>query len=171
MSPPPPGGKPTMMRTGRDGYAGAPTTRDVAGSTMATVAKCRKVRRSIFCSFRFRMAPLRSLLTTASANIHADDLTRSSISCYPYDQSSCEGAMNLQDRVSHRLKLRDLRLLLSVMESGSMAKAAAHLNLTQSGVSKAIGDLEHTLGVRLFDRTARGVEPTLYGHALRKWGN
>jgi DNA-binding transcriptional LysR family regulator len=79
--------------------------------------------------------------------------------------------MTLQDRVSHRLKLRDLRLLLSVMEIGSMAKAAAQLNLTQSGVSKAIADIEHTLGVRLFDRTSRGVELTLYGRALRKCGN
>lgn len=79
--------------------------------------------------------------------------------------------MNLQDRVNQRLKLRDLRLLLAVMEFGGMAKAASHLNLTQSGVSKAIGDVEQTLGVRLFDRTPRGVEPTLYGRALRKWGN
>jgi DNA-binding transcriptional LysR family regulator len=79
--------------------------------------------------------------------------------------------VNLQDRVSQRLKLRDLRLLLAVMEFGGMAKAASHLNLTQSGVSKAIGDVEKTLGVRLFDRTPRGVEPTLYGRALRKWSN
>src|SRR5262245_257846 len=79
--------------------------------------------------------------------------------------------VDLHDRVSHRLKLRDLRLLLSVMDWGSMAKAAAHLNLTQSGVSKAVADIEHMLGVSLFDRTSRGVEPTLYGRALRKWGN
>ena len=57
--------------------------------------------------------------------------------------------MSLHDRVSHRLKLRDLRLLLALDEWGSMAKAAAHLNLTQSGVSKAIAELEHTFGVRL----------------------
>src|SRR4029078_9009147 len=79
-------------------------------------------------------------------------------------------AMTLHDRVSHRLKLRDLRLLLAVVEWGSMAKAAAHLNLTQSGVSKAITELEHTFGVRLFDRTAQGAEPTLYGRALLKGG-
>jgi DNA-binding transcriptional LysR family regulator len=79
--------------------------------------------------------------------------------------------MDLHDRVSQRLKLRDLRLLLAVLEWRSMAKAAAHLNLTQSGVSKAIADMEHTLGVRLFDRTSQGVEPTLYGNALRKCGN
>jgi DNA-binding transcriptional LysR family regulator len=79
--------------------------------------------------------------------------------------------MNLFDRLSQRLKLRDLRLLLAVMEFGSMAKAAMHLNLTQSGVSKAVADIEHTLGMKLFDRTSQGVEPTVYGHALRKWGN
>ncbi len=78
--------------------------------------------------------------------------------------------MDLHERVSQRLKLRDLRLLLSVVQWGSMAKAAAELNLTQSGVSRAIADMEHTLGVRLFDRTSQGVEPTPYGSALRKWG-
>jgi DNA-binding transcriptional LysR family regulator len=78
--------------------------------------------------------------------------------------------MGLQDRVSHRLKLRDLRLLLALDEWGSMAKAAAHLNLTQSAVSKAIAELEHTFGVRLFDRTPKGIDPTPYGRALLKGG-
>ena len=78
--------------------------------------------------------------------------------------------MSLHDRVSHRLKLRDLRLLLALDEWGSMAKAAAHLNLTQSGVSKAIAELEHTFGVRLYDRTPKGIEPTAYGRALLKGG-
>jgi len=78
--------------------------------------------------------------------------------------------MNLHDRVSRRLKLRDLHMLLAVAEWGSMAKAAAHLNLTQSGVSRAISELEHTIGVRLFDRTAQGIQPTLYGRALLKGG-
>ena len=78
--------------------------------------------------------------------------------------------MNLRDRINQRLKLRDLRLLLAVAEAGSMAKAAAHINLTQSAVSRAIAELEHTLGVRLFDRTPQGVEPTIYGRVLLKGG-
>jgi len=78
--------------------------------------------------------------------------------------------MNLHDRVSRRLKLRDLRLVMTVAEWGSMAKAAIHLSLTQSAVSRAIAELEHTLGVRLFDRTAQGVEPTMYGRALLRGG-
>lgn len=43
-----------------------------------------------------------------------------------------------------------------------------HLKLTQSAVSKAITELEHAFGVRLFDRTANGIEPTTYGRALLK---
>ena len=74
--------------------------------------------------------------------------------------------MSLHDRISHRLKLRDLRLLLALNEWGSMAKAANHLNLTQSAVSKAITELEHTFGVRLFDRTSKGIEPTAYGQRV-----
>ena len=74
--------------------------------------------------------------------------------------------MGLHDRIGQRLKLRDLRLLLAVAERGSMAKAAVALNMTQSGVSRAIADLEQTLGFSLLDRTAQGVEPTPFGRAL-----
>lgn len=74
--------------------------------------------------------------------------------------------MALIDRVFHRLKLRDLRLLEAVIRWKSMARAAAHLNLTQPAVSKAISELEYTLGVRLLDRSRQGIEPTAHGLAL-----
>jgi DNA-binding transcriptional LysR family regulator len=50
-----------------------------------------------------------------------------------------------------------------------MAKAAARLSISQPAVSKAIADLEGTLGFQLLDRTVKGVEPTPYGHALLRW--
>jgi DNA-binding transcriptional LysR family regulator len=78
--------------------------------------------------------------------------------------------MAMIDRVSHRLKLRDLRLLQAVVQWKSMAKAATHLNLTQPAVSKAIGELEHTLGVKLLDRNREGIEPTAHGLVLLKRG-
>jgi DNA-binding transcriptional LysR family regulator len=78
--------------------------------------------------------------------------------------------MTLHDRVYHRLKLRDLRLVMAVAEAGSMARAAVQIHLTQSAVSRAIAELEATLGVRLFDRTPQGVEPTASGRALLKGG-
>ena len=52
----------------------------------------------------------------------------------------------------------------------SIAKAATHLNLTQSAASKAIVQLERSLGVRLLDRSTRGVAPTPYGRVLIKRG-
>jgi len=76
--------------------------------------------------------------------------------------------MNRAEQISRRLKLRHLNVLLAVVQSGSMAKAAAHLAISQPVVSKAIADLERTIGVRLLDRTPRGIEPTLYGRALLK---
>jgi DNA-binding transcriptional LysR family regulator len=70
------------------------------------------------------------------------------------------------ERIGHRLRLRDLRVLFEVMQSGSFAKAAVQLRVSQPAVSQVIADLEHALGVKLFDRSGRGVEPTLYARAL-----
>jgi DNA-binding transcriptional LysR family regulator len=74
--------------------------------------------------------------------------------------------MSWADRIGHRIKLRDLHVLIAVVQTGSMTKAAESLAISVPVVSKAISDLEHTLGVRLLDRSARGVEPTPYGRAL-----
>lgn len=71
-------------------------------------------------------------------------------------------------QIGRRLRLRDLHIFSTVVQRGSMAQAAAHLGVSQPSVSAVIADLEHTLGVRLFDRRSRGIEPTLYGHALFK---
>ncbi len=70
--------------------------------------------------------------------------------------------------VGHRLKLQHLKVVMAVAEWGSMAKAAKHLAISQPVVSKVIADLEDVLGVRLFDRSSQGVEPTPYGRALLK---
>jgi len=77
----------------------------------------------------------------------------------------------LDERAMQRLKLRELRMLMTVAQEGSMSKGAAKLALSQPAISKAIAEMEHTLGVSLLDRTAQGVEPTLYGRALLKWAN
>jgi DNA-binding transcriptional LysR family regulator len=78
--------------------------------------------------------------------------------------------MQWHDRIGRRLKLRDLHILLAVVQSRSMAKAASELAISQPAVSKAIAEMEHTLGLRLLDRTRRGVEPTSYGRVLIRRG-
>ena len=76
--------------------------------------------------------------------------------------------MHWSERIGRRIKLRDLHILLAVVKAGSMGRASAELAMSQPVISKAIADLEHALGVSLLDRTARGVEATVYGRELLK---
>jgi DNA-binding transcriptional LysR family regulator len=78
--------------------------------------------------------------------------------------------MDWADRIGRRIRLRDLHILLAVAECGSMSKASARLAISHPVVSKTISDLEHSLGVRLFDRNSQGVELTAYGRALLNCG-
>src|SRR5215203_918177 len=70
------------------------------------------------------------------------------------------------DHLGRRLRLRDLRVFFAVVEAGSLTKAAKRLRVSHPAVSQVIADLERVLGVQLFDRTTRGVEPTRYARAL-----
>jgi DNA-binding transcriptional LysR family regulator len=78
--------------------------------------------------------------------------------------------MPWDDRTKRRLKLRDLDILLTVIEMGSMGKAAGRLRISQPAISKAIVGHEEALGVKLLDRGRRGVVTTPYGLALAKRG-
>jgi len=82
-----------------------------------------------------------------------------------------QASLGWEDRVGRRLKLRDLHILSTVVEWGSMAKGARYLGMSQPAVSEAIAGLEDTLRVRLLDRSPRGVEPTIYARALLKRGH
>src|SRR6476660_5900595 len=70
------------------------------------------------------------------------------------------------DRICRRIKLRDLHVFQAVVQAGSMTKAAHQLAISVPVVSKAIADLEHSVGVQLLDREPQGVAPTAYGRAL-----
>jgi DNA-binding transcriptional LysR family regulator len=64
------------------------------------------------------------------------------------------------------LKTRHMVLLVELGRHGSIMHAAEAANLTQPAASKLLGELEHALGVQLFDRLPRGVAPTWYGKVL-----
>lgn len=74
------------------------------------------------------------------------------------------------NRIGRRLKLRDLHVFLAVAEWQNMGKAAQHLAISRPVVSKTISDLEHALGVDLVERNPEGIELTMYGRVLFKWG-
>jgi len=78
--------------------------------------------------------------------------------------------MQLSDRIGRRIKLQDLHILMTVVQAGSMGKAAERLNSTQPAISRSILGLEQVLGVRLLERHRQGVAPTEYGRALLDGG-
>jgi DNA-binding transcriptional LysR family regulator len=78
--------------------------------------------------------------------------------------------MLLSERIGRRMKLQDLHVLMTVVQAGSMRKAAAILNTTQPTISRSIADLEHAVGASLLERHRTGVEPTEYGRALLDGG-
>jgi DNA-binding transcriptional LysR family regulator len=71
-------------------------------------------------------------------------------------------------RLGRRIRMRDLQVFQTAARSGSMTQAAHHLSITQPAVSKAVRDLELTLGVRLLDRSPGGVASTAYGEVLAR---
>ena len=78
--------------------------------------------------------------------------------------------MEWSERIGRRIRLRDLHILLAVVQCKSLAKAAEQLAISRPVVSRSIADLEHALGVRLLERDRHGAEPTAYGAALLKRG-
>lgn len=67
---------------------------------------------------------------------------------------------------THRLRLRNLHMLMSLAQTGNVSKSAVLLNTTQPGLSKWLKDLEDDIGLQLFERHARGLQPTAAGEAL-----
>jgi DNA-binding transcriptional LysR family regulator len=70
-------------------------------------------------------------------------------------------SMRLDDRV-----LNGLGVLAAVVRNGSFAVAGKSLNMSQSGVSRAIARLEARLGIRLLERTTRTVTLSEEGRRL-----
>lgn len=64
------------------------------------------------------------------------------------------------------MNLHHLRYFLAVARTGGFTQAARVLHVTQPTVSSGIGELERTLGVRLFNRDSRQVSLTMEGRLL-----
>lgn len=64
------------------------------------------------------------------------------------------------------MKLNQLRALAAVAETGSIQEASRILHLTQPALSKAIKELESSVGATLFVRSSKGVQLTPFGQRL-----
>jgi DNA-binding transcriptional LysR family regulator len=64
------------------------------------------------------------------------------------------------------MEMRQLQLFITLTEEMQFTKAAKRMNITQSGLSTSIKDLEEEIGVRLFERSTRKVILTQAGSIL-----
>jgi DNA-binding transcriptional LysR family regulator len=71
--------------------------------------------------------------------------------------------------IRKRLRLRHLQLMVALSETESLRRAADELAMTQPAATKALHELEDTIGVSLFVRHARGMEPTIFGEAVMRY--
>lgn len=66
------------------------------------------------------------------------------------------------------IKVQDLRMIIALDEHGTILNAATVMGLSQPAITKRLQDLEKDLGITLFHRMSRGVEPTPYGEIIIK---
>lgn len=64
------------------------------------------------------------------------------------------------------LNIRHLEIFQQVTHHGGFNRAAAHLHIAQSALSRHVQQLEADLGVNLFERSGRGVQLTPAGEIL-----
>src|SRR6476646_6438550 len=64
------------------------------------------------------------------------------------------------------MDLRHIRTFVTVAELGTVSKAALRLHIAQPSLSRQLIDLEHELGLRLFDRVGRRLLLTGEGEQL-----
>lgn len=62
------------------------------------------------------------------------------------------------------ISLRQIRYFIAVAEHGSVSGAASAISVSQSTITERVHELEVDLGIRLFERHARGVALTHKGH-------
>ncbi|MEG0051690.1 MAG: LysR family transcriptional regulator [Comamonas sp.] len=81
------------------------------------------------------------------------------------DVATPEGKQ-LFSRLTKQGRLRQLQLLVALQQCGSVLQAAVHLNMSQSAATQALAELERVLDMKLFERHARGMRPTVAGQTL-----
>jgi DNA-binding transcriptional LysR family regulator len=77
-------------------------------------------------------------------------------------------SVRLERWITRKFRLRHVELIAELHDCRSILKAARRLSLTQPTVTKALQDVESTLGVKLFERSNRGLEPTAYGEIFAR---
>ena len=67
------------------------------------------------------------------------------------------------------MNIMHLKYAIEISKTGSINKAAENLYMAQPNLSRAIKELEASLGITVFDRTPKGMIPTPDGEKLLQY--
>ena len=70
--------------------------------------------------------------------------------------------------VARHLRLRHLRMIDAIATHRQLSRAAEIVAITQRAASRMLAEIETLVGARLFERRAKGMEPTLIGAAVAR---
>ncbi len=68
--------------------------------------------------------------------------------------------------MDEKISPRHLRVVLAVYEEGSVTRAARRLLRVPSAIARTVQEIESALGVSLFERSAAGMTPSVYGQTV-----
>lgn len=74
--------------------------------------------------------------------------------------------MQAAELLASSLKLRQIIVVATIAQKGSIRETSAALHLTQPAISRTLAETEKTLGVRLFTRVPKGMTLTAEGQSL-----
>jgi len=85
-------------------------------------------------------------------------------------KADCRMIQNVSQTVSpnalvNRLKFKHLALLVALDDARNLHQAAEAINVAQPSASRMLADIEEAFGFLLFERNARGMQPTSLGTA------
>lgn len=81
-------------------------------------------------------------------------------------QTAAVGLRSVKRYLNQQLKIRQLRAVAAIASQGSLLSASQALGISQPALSKALREVEDLLGVRIFERHARGVVPNDHGRLV-----
>src|SRR5215468_8104612 len=136
-----------------------------AGARLAMERKRRRLM-AMISSPKRNLSGSDLLLMSMSEHRGRAVLRNSQIGSYVLGECLMPKLMQWEHQIGRRLRLRDLFVYFTVAEQGSMAKAASKLGVSTPSISEVVAGLEHALGVRLLDRSSKGVVTTQYGEAV-----
>jgi DNA-binding transcriptional LysR family regulator len=77
-------------------------------------------------------------------------------------------SVRLERWITRKFRLRHVELIAELYACRSISKASRRLSLSQPTLTKALRDIESTLGLPLFERTNRGLDATPYGEIFAR---